>query len=546
MIKKDFKKKFLFFILLFIFLIFTGCNASTSTETISEENEESKEVEEESTENDLKGVDESTGNELNIAVTAQPPIIDPHMTTATAALEIARNVFETLVALNEQYQPTNMLAETIDISDDGLEYTFHLREGVTFHNGKELTAEDVVASMNRWLEKSSDAQAYLSSAVFEEKDKYTVVMTVEEYSTDVLEILAARGQFPAIMPKEIIESAEAEGVTEIIGTGPFQYEEWEQDQYIHLSKYSDYKPVDDEPSGLSGRKEALVDHIYFHFVPDTSTRLAGIQTGEYDIADTMPYDYYEQLLEMPDLETHISFDAGTHNLYFNKKEGMMTDKKMRQAINAALDNDAIMLASYANEDLYDLHSSYMNPEQVNWASDAGSESYNQNDLEKAKKLLKEAGYDEEEITLLTSRDYDYHYNAAVVVKEQLEQLGMVINLEVYDWPTYQEQRDDPEKWDLITIGNGYVSTPSQLLPISSNWIGWADDPKIDDLLKKIRTAPSQEEAKAYWDELQGFLWNDYVPIVSFGHKSRIITTSNKVKGFEIFSGPIVWNVSIEE
>src|SRR5690606_6853500 len=119
-------------------------------------------------------------------------------------------------------------------------------------------------------------------------------------------------------------------------------------------------------------------------------------------------------------------------------------------------------------------------------------------------------------------------------------------LEVYDWPTYTERREDPELWDMITIGLGYSSTPAQQLSLDSNWIGWTEHPRITELLNMTRTADTQEGAKEAWDELQGFLWNEYVPIVSFGHRSRIIATTDQVEGFRVFTGPILWNVSVSE
>lgn len=183
--------------------------------------------------------DTEYADEMDIAVTAQPPTLDSAMTVSQVALDIAGNIYETLYTLNEDYEPTPMLAESVDVSEDGLTYTFHLREGVKFHNRNEMTSDDVVASMNRWLEKSSRAKTLLAGAKFETQDPYTTVLHLEKATSDVLIIMSAQANFPAIMPKEIIESAPAEGVTEYIGTGPFKFEEWKQDQFIHLVKNED-------------------------------------------------------------------------------------------------------------------------------------------------------------------------------------------------------------------------------------------------------------------------------------------------------------------
>ncbi|WP_368653850.1 ABC transporter substrate-binding protein [Ornithinibacillus sp. 4-3] len=496
-------------------------------------------------EQDALEAENETGGDLNIAVTAQPPTLDTHLTTATIALQIGRNIFETLVTQNETYEAVPMLAESIENSEDGLTYTFNLRQDVKFHNGKEMTSEDVVASMNRWLEQSSRAKMLLSGAVFEAEDSYTVILTLENRASDVLDIMAGQGQFPAIMPKEVIESASEDGINEYIGTGPFQFEEWRQDQYIHLVKYEDYQSVDGEPSGLAGKKEVLVDNLYYQIVTDSSTRIAGLQTGEYDVAEAIAPDNYEQLKSMSNVDIHL-YLSGSNTMFYNKKEGIMTDRKMRQAINAILDMDEIMLASFANEDLYVMDPGYMSPDQTNWSSDAGSESFNQKDLEKGKKLLEEANYNGEEIRLVSTRDYDYNYNAAIVVKEQLEQAGVNVNLEVYDWTSLLEHIADPENWDIRFVGIGYVTTPSQLLPLSASNPGWPDDEKVTALLDEIRGSATQADAENLWDELQAYLWNDYVPISLFGHYSAIIGAVDNLEGFKTFQGSIPWNTKVIE
>src|SRR5699024_2242707 len=295
----------------------------------------------------------------------------------------------------ENFESKPMLAESVEMREDGLTYTFELREGVKFHNGKEMTSEDVEASMNRWLGLSARAKMLLEGAEFKAVDEYTVELTLAEVASDTLDIMAGQGQFPAIMPKEIIEAAGEDGVSEFIGTGPFKYDEWKQDQYIKLEKYDDYAQRDEPASGFVGKKEALVDNLYYYIVTDSSTRLAGLQTGEYHIADSMPYDNYEMLKSTANVDAHVFLD-GSLNMFYNKKEGIMADEKIRQAINAVVDSESVMHASITNEELYELNNSFMNPDQVNWTTDAGKDAYNQKDIDKAKKLADEAGYNGEE------------------------------------------------------------------------------------------------------------------------------------------------------
>ncbi len=521
------KKIGMFLILGLLAISIIGCNKTTDKS--------------ESKGNEGTTAEKDYATEMNVAITAQPPTLDSAMTVSQAALNIAGAIFEPLMAFDKDYKPVPMLAESVDASDDGMTYIFHLREGIKFHNGKEMTSEDVVASMNRWLEKSSRAKALLANAKFEAQDEYTAVLKLEKATSDALIIMASKAQFPAIMPKGIIESAPAEGVTEYIGTGPFKFEEWKQDQYIHLVKNDDYKAVEQEASGLSGKKEAFVNDIYYHFVTDHSTRVAGIQTGKYDIAESIPIENYEQLSQVKNVELH-PFVGGTLTLFYNTNEGVLADNKLRQAIQTGLKMDEIMMASFVNDELYTLDPGYMNPNQKQWASDAGKEFYNIGDVEKAKELLKEAGYNGQEVRLLTTADYAEMYTATLVVQEQLRQLGVNVKVDNYDFPTFMDHKNDFKSWDIFITSNGYQPTPPQLLPVTRDWAG-VDNPKITELLTAIRSSATPEEAKAKWDELQGFMY-EYLPSTAIGQYKSILATTDKLEGFEVFEGPIVWNSKV--
>lgn len=481
---------------------------------------------------------------INIAVTAQPPTLDSALTVSQVALNTALYIFEQLYTLNADYEPVPMLAESVDVSDDGLTYTFKLRQGVKFHNGKEMTAEDVVASMNRWLVTSSRAKSLLSGANYEEVDPYTVKLTLQQPSSDVLILMATRANFPAIMPKEVIEAAGAEGVTEYIGTGPYKFNEWKQDQYIHLVRYEDYQPVDSAPSGFAGRKDAPTENIYFHFVTDHSTRIAGAKTGLYDIVADIPIENYDELAAESGLTLETA-PGGTLTAFLNTADGVLADNvKLRQAILAALNNEEIMLASFAKPELYSLAPGYMNLNQTQWATDAGSEYYNQANVDKAKQLLSEAGYNGEEITLLTTKDYNEMYTATLVIQEQLRQIGMNVKVDNYDFPTFLETKNDRSKWDLFVASTGYQLTPPQLLAVTPDWAG-LDDQKVKDSLVAIRTASSSEEAAKVWEELQGYLYEIGSSTV-IGHYNSLVAVSNKIEGYEQFEAPVAWNAKIRK
>ncbi|WP_368653287.1 ABC transporter substrate-binding protein [Ornithinibacillus sp. 4-3] len=481
--------------------------------------------------------------ELNVAMESQPVSLDPLMSPSGSTVVTTRNIYEALVTLDTNYEPVLMLADSVEVEDDGKRYIFKLREGVTFHNGEEMTAEDVVASMNRWLGNSSRAKTLLTDATFEEVEPYTVALELPEIASDVLYILAGQGQFPAIMPKEIVEAADTTGVTEYIGTGPFMFEEYKTDSYLHLKKYEDYKMLDKPSNGISGKKEVFIEDLYFHFVPDSNTRQTGLQTGLYDIVNALPVEDFEKIKQNEDINLLITLD-GKIDLYYNKAEGPFADKKVRQAVNAAIDAEEVLMGLYPSEELYRVDNGYMHKENEDWYTDAGKGAYNQKDIEKAKALLQESSYDGEEITILASHDYPWSGDTAIILQQQLQEIGMNVTPEFFDWPTVNERFNDPANFDIYIGGTGFVEVPSQLLPINPSFAGWTNDEKIDELKNKIRQEMDKEKAKQIWEELQAYLWEDYLPVTTIGHRMKVAAVNNNVEGVETFDHPIYWNVKV--
>lgn len=531
------KMKYLSTLLLAIALMAAGCSSNPPANNNNESTTNEKPAEQS---------EPTTGGTLNIAYEGQPNTLDPTVTTAGATKDIGRPIYEALLTLNGNWEVTPQLAESYEVSEDGKVYTFKLRQGVTFHNGKEMTADDVVASMVKWTANSAMNQTVLKGAEWTKVDEYTVELRVESASALIPFALADQNQMAAIMPKEVAEAAGPTGAEEYIGTGPFKFVEWKRDQYIHMEKFADYQPVSQPASGLAGEKKALVDEIYWHFVPDESTRNAGLISGQYDVVVGVSHDTVEQIESTPGLSVDI-YPYGFQMLVFNKKQGLFSNEKARQAVNYALDKEMILRSSFGDERFYTMEPSLFRKEQTDWYTDVGKELYNPKDLEKGKQLLQEAGYKGEEIVILTSRDYAYQYNAAVATQQLLEQMGIKAKLDTYDWGTLLDRRKDPEAWDIFFTGWDTSVIPHQYSFLSSqaNWPGWTNSPEIDQLLIDIQNAPTQEEAKALYAQLQQTFW-EYLPIINVGTYNKINGMSEKVKGFRDFIGPVVWNVSVEK
>lgn len=516
----------LLFSLLMVFLL-VGCT------------DESEQGSGEGNESESGGKSDST---LNVAYMAQPPFLDPHVTNTVANRDIGRNIFESLLSFDADNNVAPLLAESFEESEDGKSITFHLRQGIKFHNGEEMTADDVVASMERWRKLSAKANSYLADSEFVKEDDETVVLHMDKPMTIVKYILAMNNNFAAIMPKEIIEQAEDTGVTEFIGTGPFKFVEWKQDQYIELAKNEDYQSASETADGLVGKRDPLVDQVFFHFIQDSSTRTAGIQTGDYDIALAVPSDNVPQLETDPNLELHIKY-GGPTTVIFNKKKGLFADQQARQAVNLAINKKDVLMSAFPGDEFHIMEHGLLGEDFPGWHNDAGKEVYENFDPEEARKMLADSGYDGETVRILTTRDYEDQYFAAVVVQQQLEDIGVNVDLQVYDWPSLMAKINDENAYEMFIMAYAQASDPTEIYYLNSrdNYPGWSDSAEIDALLDELMIAPSDEEAKEIFTQLQAETW-EYLPAVKFGDYNRVTVTYGDLKGFDFFYGPIVWNV----
>lgn len=483
---------------------------------------------------------------LTMAIPAQPPNLDPDVSTATATSDIANGVLETLLTTDEQQQIQPMLAQSYDVSADGKTYTFPLREGVKFHDDTDLDAQDVVASMERWSRLSGPGQTYFTGATWTAVDDRTVRLDLETPTFGALLALAnPNEQFPAVYPSEIVAAATDEPITDIIGTGPFRMGEWIPDQSLTLDRFDGYVPADGEPNGRAGDRTAGVAGIDFKFVPDPATRVLGLQTGEYDYVSEVPYDNAAQVLEDSSLRAH-SYPVTLLNLYYNKAQGPFADVTARRAVDTVLDRQAIMLAAVSDPQFFTLTNSMMLDSQSGlWPTTVGKDTFNPNDPAKAKALLAESSYNGAPVRIIATRDYLESYNAAVVIQEQLKQLGIEAALDTYDWPTFTEVRDDPTKWELAVIPNTAKGDPGSLVFMRPDFAGSTQSPELDAILDQYRAAPTLDEAKSHYDDLQTWFY-DYLPVSKLGDANTVFATTANVDvtvgpGFE---GPILWRTSV--
>lgn len=510
------KKFYGFLAFLLILLIAAGCS---DTESSSKKD------------NKAKGASEAGGT-LNIAYDAEPATLDVQITGNTQAKDVGRSVFESLVILDNEGNVKPDLAEKIEISDDKKIYTFDIRKGVKFHNGKELTADDVIASLNRWIKLSSLGKTNFEGAEVKKTGDLQVALHLKTPMVNTLNLLADPIPAAAIYPKEIVERAPDEGTDQIIGTGPYKLKEWKQNQHVILEKFNEYSS-----EGREIKKAAQLDTIQFNIITDESTRISGLTTGQFDIAYNISPDNTKQTKSLPNVENKVS-PGGFVGTFYNTKNGLFSNLKARKAINALIDSEAILTSSYGDPEYYDLTSSIVSKDFPNYYSEAGAEAYNLADPDKAKQLLKEAGYQNEEIIILTTRDWKDTYTASLVLQQQLESIGIKVKLKVYDTATLLSTWQSEKDWDLVTVSWAGRATIFQGFWTS----GGAPTEKSQKYLDAIKAKPTIEEARKEIDATQQYVW-DELPFTLIGHKKQISAISKNLKGYDFNLGPIFYNIT---
>lgn len=438
------------------------------------------------------------GGTLLVAQSTTPPTLDPHSVTHLVTREIGMNIFEGLLTFDEQFAVVPQLAAGYEISDDGLTYTFALRRDVTFHHGKAMTSDDVEASVTRFLAISPRRGELGMLASLEVVDAYTLRFHLSRASGSFLAALANPIAQLAILPREAVEGR-AVREADLIGTGPYRFVEWIPDRYVRIVRFDDYAPNTSMPaSGFGGERVAYLDEIRFIPVPEAAARVAGLETGEYHFADSVSAGEARRLVDLRGIEVVRIAPYNWPAVYFNHTDGgIFSDLRMRQAVQAALNHEEIMIIASDGTGRLDPGMYFV--EQI-WHSTAGGELYDQRDPEKVRRLLAEAGYQGEEIVLVTNTDNNYMYQSALVMQQQLNAVGMNVKLEVYDWPGSLERRRDLNAWDMFTSGHSTRFDPTAndfyFLP-ATTFFSYDNPELVEHLTAASATADFQERYRNY-------------------------------------------------
>lgn len=481
------------------------------------------------------------GGTLRVAEIGEPLTLDTVATTADLTSNITLPVFEELFALDGSGRVQPFLASGHTLSKDGLTYTFTLRKDVQFHNGKTMGAEDVVASLNRWgLVSPRGTAVYKNVETVSALGADTVAVRLKNPFGPLLAFLAYPNGAAAVMPKEIVDATGRGQLKQYVGTGPYRFVEWVPDRHVRLARYDRYAARPEPPSGYAGRRDALVDEIMFFPVSQVATRIAGVQSGDYDIADNINLDAYAQLAKDTRVVPEIVKPGNILTFFFNGKQGLMANAKVRQAAQAAMDMQPIMQATFGDADLYSLGPSFF-PKGSPWYSTSGAPLYNQHDAGRAKQLLAEAGYRGQPVRWLTTMQYDYMFKSTVVAATQLQRAGFKVDTQVIDWASVLDRRAKPAEWDMFTTSGGFPPDPAMETFLSATYPGWWDTPDKNQTYDAFTRASDPRERTALWAKLQSLIYTQ-IPLVRPGDFFGLLLRRRGIVGFHPAYWIVTWGV----
>ncbi len=498
---------------------------------------------------------ERFGGNLTVSLGAAISTLDVHRTTGTTAGTVAYAVQEFLFAYNEQLQAQPFLVETWETSDDGLTWTFKLREGITFHNGVPLTAEHAVNSWTRWAER--DNYGSLIFGFIDDiypTDDLTFQIEMVEPTALVLEGMARiGGYYPYVMPPEMYNVPAADGANVLVGTGPYQFSEWVPGDHLLVERYDDYKAVDGPFSFMSGNKVAYFDTVNYVVVPDTNARIAALRTGEIDVLDgDIPGDFVDTLAADPNLTVQIfTNNSSRDGAWLDNVDGPFADAAVRRAFAMAYPVEDALRAAVGDERFWDLCPSMMVCGGNKWGGfdDFSQDIYNARDqvgsdgltgLERAKNIIEEKGLVGTSIIVLQAADRPRVSGPAEISRQVLEELGFDVDYKVTDWATQTNWREKPELWDVFHTagGSSWGTNPLLNSSLAKNkyWNKYQDESgRMTALMQDLARATSADEQLNIVKAMQEVFWND-IPYVSFGDTYQAAAHRAELEGVKKFRG----------
>jgi len=469
---------------------------------------------------------------LKVALHSDLKIVDPVWTTALISTHHGYMIYDTLFALDENLEVKPQMVDKWEVSPDKLTWTFTLRDGLEWHDGKPVTAEDCVASIKRWGAKDSMGQKLMGVvADLSAPDARTIKMVLKQPYGLVLQTLGkSSSNVPFMMPKAVASTDPNTQITESIGSGPFIFkkDEWKAGEKAVYVKNPKYKPRAEPASGLAGGKVAKVDRVEWITIPDQQTQVNALIGGEVDLVEIVPPDLLPLLAKEKNIKTTIVNRGGRqYAMRFNTLTKPFDNPKVRQAVLYALGQKEFLEANVGNPEFYRECKSLF-PCGSPLESTKGWEDKLSGNVAKGKELLAASGYDGTPAVLLHQTDTAGHNNLATVGKAQLEKIGLKVDLQPMDWQTLVTRRAKKDPIDKGGWSAFFTSwgAPDILNPVSAAFLNAACDKATfgwpcDEALEKLRDAfasetdPAKQKAIAEQVQLRVLEYPTHAPLGQF-------------------------------
>jgi ABC-type dipeptide transport system, periplasmic component len=464
---------------------------------------------------------------LVFGLSGEPSTMDPLIQNGTVGRTIKLNIYRGLLNYDANGELSKELADSYEVSDDQLTYTFKLRDA-KFHNGDPVTADDVKFTFERILDPANGAtfinELSVIDSIESDGDK-TVTFKLKQPYAPFVHYLALPES--VIVSKSWVEAGH-DFNEEPMGAGPFKYVKWTKGQEYVVAKFEDYYK----------EGKPLLDEIKFVFYPDDNTRVNAMRAGDVDMIDYVPWK--DAGLFESDSNLKLDSQSGPYMaLQFNTKFEPFSDPRVRQAIAYAIDRNAIINTAFngRGEPIYGMAI----PEGYLGYNEKYA-NYFEHNIEKAKQLLTEAGYpDGFKARLLSTSQYSFHQNTAVAVAAELEKIGIQVELELPDWATRINKNMEGD-YDFLVVGTSGDITDADWLSnfylsgdVRLNNSAYFGDEEIDRLLAEGRMESDETKRQQIYEQLSARAM-ELSPFVYLSWREQSFGMKSNLQGFTNMPG----------
>ena len=435
-------------------------------------------------------------------------VLDPVLTSAYVTRNHGYLVYDTLFSMDATGHPQPQMVASWTVSTDGLEYTFKLRPGLTFHDGAPVTAADVVASLQRWEAGDPTIGNRLKSvtAALTATAADTFTLTLNAPYGLVLESLAKESSpVPFIMPQRIASAPASQAITEVIGSGPYKFVQADFQAGVKATyvKFADYVPRREPASAFAGGKLAKIDRLELVNIPDSQTAVNALRNGEIDFLEDVPPDLMPQLKGAKGVSLKsYGKNSNMFTLRMNWLQPPFNNVKVRRAALAALSEVDYLDAQIGDPEIYQVCGAVLTCVSP-YASEEGATQIKAPDLARARQLLKESGYAGEKVVVLHPTDLPIFANIAPVTAQALRSIGMNVEIQSMDWATLLSRRSKKEPvaqggWSIFQSNlssldlTSPVGNPNLDSRADSTYPGWTHDDEMERLRDKFALARTED------------------------------------------------------